>query len=223
MSTRTGLARVLNDLSAIYWTPVDRGRYKFDDELDVVYYLSTQSWGSLARRMSIKCEAAGFTRPAKEFTKRSGRKPSRRTPASKPLITTFEMRAAMSDRKSLVCTLWVTSSLALLASVLVALNRASEFVAVSSRPDCVRRDLDPPPDQSTTCVSAAMATDSVLQVNALVSENEEPDRADPLGEPRVPFLIPCSFRKVTDRQVTVPRARYSPSTPYSVDRRLMGP
>ncbi|MBV8265463.1 MAG: hypothetical protein JO252_03870 [Planctomycetaceae bacterium] len=112
----------------------------------------------------------------------------------------------MPDRKSLVSTLWLTSSLALLASVLVAPIRTSGFITVSSRPDCLRRNVAPPPGQSTTRLSAAMATDAVLQVNALPSENEEQDRADALDEPRVSFLIPCSFREVPDRQLIAPRS-----------------
>ena len=87
--------------------------------------------------------------------------------ASEPLITTFEKRGAMPDRKSLVSTLWLTSSLALLASVLVAPIRTSGFVSVSSRPDCLRRNFALAPGQPTTRLSAAMATDAVLQVNAL--------------------------------------------------------
>jgi hypothetical protein len=112
----------------------------------------------------------------------------------------------MRDRKSLVCKLWLSSSLALLASVLVAPNRTSGCVSVSPRLDCVRRNFDLTPDQPTTCVSAAMASDAVLLVNALRSQNEEQDGADPLDEPRVSFLIPCSFRKVPDRESTAPRS-----------------
>ena len=51
-----------------------------------------------------------------------------------------------------------------------------------------------------------MATDAVLQVDALPSENEEQDRADALDGPRVSFLIPYSFRKVSDRQFIAPRS-----------------
>jgi hypothetical protein len=110
----------------------------------------------------------------------------------------------MPDRKSVISMLWLTSSLALLASVLDAPIRTSGFVSVSSRPDCVRRLFALPPDQPATRLSAAMATDAVPQVNALPSENEEQDRADPLDEPRVSFLIPCSFRKLPDRESIVP-------------------
>jgi hypothetical protein len=112
----------------------------------------------------------------------------------------------MPDRKSLVCTPWLTSLLALLASVLVAPIRTSGFVSVSSRPDCLRRNFALSPVQPTTRLSAATATDAVLQVNALPSENEEQDWADPLDEPRVSILIPCSFRKVPDRQMIAPRS-----------------
>jgi hypothetical protein len=110
----------------------------------------------------------------------------------------------MPDRKSLVSALCLTSSLALLASVLVAPIRTSGFVSVSSRSDCLRRNFALNPGQPTTRLSAAVATDAVPQVNALPSENEEQDRADPLDEPRVSFLIPCSFRIVPDRQLIAP-------------------
>ena len=125
----------------------------------------------------------------------------------------------MPDRKSLVSMLWLTSSLALLASVLVAPIRTSRLVTVSSRPDSLRRNFALPPGQPRTRLSAAMATDSVLRVTALPPENErqdravtldkapekeEQDRADALDEPRVTFLLPCSFRKVPDRQLIAP-------------------
>jgi hypothetical protein len=112
----------------------------------------------------------------------------------------------MPDRKSLVSALWLTSSLALLASVLVAPIRTSGSVTVSSRPDCLRRNFAVLPGQSTTRLSAAMNTDVVLLVNALPSGNEEQDGADALDEPRVSFLIPCSFRKIPDRQLIAPRS-----------------
>jgi hypothetical protein len=112
----------------------------------------------------------------------------------------------MPDRKSFVSTLWLTCSLALLASVLVAPIRTSGFVSVSSRPDCLRRNFALPPGQPTTRLDSAMATDAVLREKALHSENEEQDGADPLDEPRVSFLIPSSFRKVPDRQLIAPRS-----------------
>jgi hypothetical protein len=112
----------------------------------------------------------------------------------------------MPDLKSLASTLWLTSSLALLASVLVVPIRTSEFVTVSSQPDCLRRDFGLPPGQSATHFSKAMATDAVLEVDALPSESEEQERADALDEPRVSFLIPCSFRKVPDRQFIDPHS-----------------
>jgi hypothetical protein len=134
------------------------------------------------------------------------KKPSRLTPASEPRITTFGKQGTMPDRKSLVSMLWLASSLALLAPVLVAPARASGLVTDTSRPDCVRRNLALPPGEPTTRSSAAMATDAVLEVNALPSENEELDWADAVDEPRVSFLIPCSFRKVPDRRLIAPRS-----------------
>ncbi len=114
---------------------------------------------------------------------------------------TFEKRVAMPDRKSFLSTLWLTS---LLASVLIAPIWTSGFV--SSQPDGLRRNFALPPGQPTTRLAAAMATDALQQVNALRCEDEEQDRADALDEPRVSFLIPCSFRKVPDRQLIAPRS-----------------
>jgi hypothetical protein len=112
----------------------------------------------------------------------------------------------MPDRKSLVSMLWLTLSLALLAPVLFAPVRTSGSVSVSSRLDCLPRNFALPPGQPTTRLVVAMATDAVLDVNALRSENEEQDGADALDEPRVSFLIPCSFCKVPDRQSIAPRS-----------------
>ncbi len=179
--------------------------YKFYD-LDGVCRLSGFLGCSLTSKQCILCGAVGFTRQVREFAKRSGRKPSRRTPASEPRITTFEKRGAMPDRKSLVFTLWLTSSLALLASVLVVPIRTSGSASVSSQPDCLRRNLVQLLGHPTIQISAAMATDAVLEVDVLPPESEEQDRADALDEPRVSFLIPCSFRKVPDRQVIAPRS-----------------
>jgi hypothetical protein len=111
----------------------------------------------------------------------------------------------MPDRKSLVSTLWLISSLALLASVLVAPIQASGFASVSSRPDCVRCNFALPARQPTT-LSAGTATDAVLEVKALPSENEEQDRADAVDGPRDSFLLPCSFRKFPDRRLIAPRS-----------------
>jgi hypothetical protein len=112
----------------------------------------------------------------------------------------------MSDRKSFVSTLWLASFLALLASVLDAPLWTPGFVTVASRPGCLCRSSALPPDRPTTRLNTAMATDAVLQVKALPSENEEQDGDDVLHEPRISFLIPCSFRKVPNRQLTAPRS-----------------
>lgn len=113
----------------------------------------------------------------------------------------------MPDRKHLVSMLWLTSSLALLAAVLAAPIRTSGVV--SCRPDCLPRNFAIPPGQPTSRLSVAMATDAILEVNALRSENEEQDGADGLDEPRVSFLIPCSYRKAPDRQLIAPRSTLS--------------
>jgi hypothetical protein len=112
----------------------------------------------------------------------------------------------MPDRESLVSTLWLTSTLALLASVLVSPIRTSGFVSVSSRSDCLRGNFALATDRPTTRLSAAMATEAILDVDALRSENEEQERAHALDEPRISLLVPCSFRKVPDRQLIAPRS-----------------
>ncbi|MGP0066756.1 MAG: hypothetical protein ACLQGP_24595 [Isosphaeraceae bacterium] len=119
---------------------------------------------------------------------------------------TFEKQVAMPDLKNLVSTLWFTCLLALLASVVVAPRRTSGFVTVSSRPDCLRRDFGLSPGRSTMRLSKAMATDAVLEVDAFASESKEQERAGALDEPRVSFLIPCSFRKLPDRHLIAPRS-----------------
>jgi hypothetical protein len=157
-------------------------------------------------KQNIDCEGVGFIRPTVEFANRSGRMAFRQTSVSEPRTTTFEKRGAMRDRKRLFSTLWLTISLALVVSVLVAPVGTSEFVTISSRPDCLRYDFALPPGQHATCLSAGTATDTVLEVNALPSENEEQDRVDALDEPPVSFLPPSSFHKIPDRQLIAPRS-----------------
>ena len=111
----------------------------------------------------------------------------------------------MPDRKSVVFTLWLISSLALLPSALVVPIWTPGFVTVSSRPGCLCRNSALAPGRATTRLNAAMATDAVHQVNALPSQNEEQERDDALHEPRISYLIPCSFRKVPDRHLIAPR------------------
>src|SRR5262249_27770347 len=99
-----------------------------------------------------------------------------------------------------------TSSLALLALVLVEPIRLSGYVTVSSRPDCLRSDFTLPPGHPTTCLSAAMATDDVQKMKALPSVNEEEERGDALDESRAFFLRLYSFRKVPDRRLSASRS-----------------
>ena len=114
----------------------------------------------------------------------------------------------MPDRKDLVSTLWLSSSLAVLALVLVAPIWTSGSLTLSSRPDRLHRKFELPPGQSTTHLSPARDTDAALQMKALPFEDEEQEKdcADALDEPRDPFQIPCSFRMVFDRQVMAPRS-----------------
>ncbi|WP_435009596.1 hypothetical protein P12x_000854 [Tundrisphaera lichenicola] len=112
----------------------------------------------------------------------------------------------MADRKSLVSTLWLSSSLVLLASVLFAPIPTSGVVTHSSRPESHLLHLAQTlaPGQPATCLRAAMVSVSIFQITDLLSENEEQDRIDAPDEPRVSFLIPYSFRKNLDRQLIAP-------------------
>lgn len=113
----------------------------------------------------------------------------------------------MPDRsKKLVSTLRLTCSLALLAAAAVATpGRTSGFATGSVRPPCLRRNFALPPDQSTTRLDAATATDAVPRVSALPSENEEQDWDDALDEPRASFPAPGSFRKIFDPRLVASR------------------
>ena len=112
----------------------------------------------------------------------------------------------MPDRKHLVSTLRLTSSLALLALVLVVSVRLSGLVTPSPRPDSLRDDFTLAAGQPTTCLGAAMATDAVPKIKALPSENEEEEGANALVGPRASFPSFCSFRKIHGRQLIVPRS-----------------
>jgi hypothetical protein len=115
----------------------------------------------------------------------------------------------MPDRQSLVFTLWLTTSLALLASVLAAPIWTSGFITVSSRPDCLRRNFALSLGESASRLGPGMATDAVLEMNALAYENEEQDRADAPDDPGVSFLIPFSFPKARDLPLSAPRSIFS--------------
>ena len=110
----------------------------------------------------------------------------------------------MPDRKNFISALWLTFSLALLASIVVVPIRTPRFVCVASSPDCARRSFAPLPTQPTTRLKAAIATNILLELNALPFENEEQDRTDALDEPRISFQILCSSHKAPDRQLIVP-------------------
>ena len=118
----------------------------------------------------------------------------------------LEKQWAMPDRKRLVSTLRLTSSLALLALVLVASIRLSGSATDTYRPDCLRSNFTLLPGQPTTRLSAAIARDADRKMRALPSGNEEEEGADALDESRVSFLSLCSFRKIPDRQLIAPRS-----------------
>jgi hypothetical protein len=121
----------------------------------------------------------------------------------------FDMRGAMPDRQSLLSALWLTTSLALLASVLATPMRTWGFTTVSSRSDCLRRNFAPPPGEATSRLSPAMVSDAVLERNALLYEEEEQDQADAPDDPRVSFLIPFSFPKARDLPLIAPGSIFS--------------
>jgi hypothetical protein len=110
----------------------------------------------------------------------------------------------MLGRERLVSTLCLTATLALLAFVLVSPIRGSGVVTASSRSNCLHRDFVLPPCQPATRFTGAIATDGVLERNALPPENDEQDRADALDEPQASFPVPCCFRKLPDRHLSAP-------------------
>ena len=116
------------------------------------------------------------------------------------------MRGAMSNRKNFIFTFGLAPLLALLVWVLVVPIRTSGDVTVSFPPDCLRLNYALIPSQPTACLTAAMATEAVLHVDAFPSEDEEQDRAVSPNEPQVSFLSPCSFRKIPDCQLIAPRS-----------------
>ena len=113
-----------------------------------------------------------------------------------PRITTFEKRVAMPDRKSLVSTLWLTSSLALLASVLVAPIQTSRYVTVSSRPGCLSRNFHLPPGQPPDPPQPSDGDGRRPEGGCpLLLRVKSQERADALDEPRVSFWSPSSFQE----------------------------
>ena len=110
----------------------------------------------------------------------------------------------MPDRRSLVSTLWLASSLALLVSVLFAPVRASGFGTVASISSSLQHSFDLAPGQPPTHLDGAVDADALVQVSALPFENEEQDRVDAPDEPQVGLRIARSFRKVTDCRLIAP-------------------
>lgn len=108
----------------------------------------------------------------------------------------------MPARKSLISTLWLTSLLAIVLAAPVWMS------AIAPRPAGMLHDLALLTVHSTPQFSAAVTTDAVLHVSALLSEDEEQEQdwADALSEPCVPFLSPCAFRKIFDRPPIAPRS-----------------
>jgi hypothetical protein len=110
----------------------------------------------------------------------------------------------MPDRKRVAFTLGLTSSLAMLALVLVAPIRLPGTANVSSNPDCLRGVFTATPGQPTTSLSPVTAIDAVRKMKAHPSENDEEEGADALAEPQVSFLSLCSSCKFPDRRLIAP-------------------
>jgi len=113
----------------------------------------------------------------------------------------------MPDHNRLGATFGLASSVVLPALVLLASIWPSASVTASSRPDFLRSDFTVSLGHATTYLSATTATNSVRNLKALASENEEEEEgADALVEPRVSFLSLGSFRKVPERKLFSPRS-----------------
>lgn len=107
----------------------------------------------------------------------------------------------MPDRQNLVATFWISASLILLASELVApIQPSGCCTTASDRPDSLRSSFTLPPGQPTTRLGTAIAADGDFQINGLPVEREEQDRADAYDEPQISFRIPCSLLIIPDRQ-----------------------
>ncbi len=112
----------------------------------------------------------------------------------------------MPNRKILISTLGLASSLVFLAIFILAPSQSLRFVAFSAPSESTIANSSSDTRQPTSFLSTAISPESVLVVDALRSETEEQDLADPLDEPRISFLNPRSFRNDTDRQLIVPRS-----------------
>lgn len=112
----------------------------------------------------------------------------------------------MPDRKSLVYTSWLLTSLVLLVWVSITPPRKSGVVVPSSRRDSHRNESSLHQAESTPYLRAAMDADAAPEGASLAWEEEEQDRVDALDEPRESFLVACSFRKAPTRQVISSRS-----------------
>lgn len=118
-----------------------------------------------------------------------------------------EKRGAMADCIRLVSKLWLATSLALLAWVLVAPMETSGSVTVSSCPGLACRDFSPSRSQAAACLSAGTDSDDVLKVEACPSEvedNDEKNRDAALCESRLSSLTTCILSFVPDRRPIAP-------------------
>lgn len=112
----------------------------------------------------------------------------------------------MPDRNSLVSMLWLASALILMGSAPGVPIRASGYLAVASSATDDRVAFTLAQDRSPSYLTAAKATETVLQVSALASESDEQERADAPDAARVCFLIHWSYRKITGLHSIAPRS-----------------
>lgn len=89
----------------------------------------------------------------------------------------------MRDRKSLVPTVWISSTLALLASVLAAPILSAGFSALVVRPTCLRRNFALPCTESPARLALSATAASAPPATELSSAIEREER-DPLDLPR---------------------------------------
>jgi hypothetical protein len=121
----------------------------------------------------------------------------------------------MTDRKRHISTLWLTYSLALLVLVApmrmsgvanVTSMRMSGVANVTSRPGFLPRDFAVPTGQPKAHLGAAMSTDAVLRVYAVLSESNEQEEAYAQDEPRVPYATPFTSCNIPDLPLIASRS-----------------
>lgn len=104
----------------------------------------------------------------------------------------------MTDR-NLFDTMWLACSLALLSTAVVEPAHSSSLVTVTSRAECLRRCDTSTPDHLAPCLCAAIATEDVVEMDALLFEEEEQCRAEALVDSQLRFFVPSCFPQTLER------------------------